>query len=200
MDNNQEIISRLKFIGKLKKGEKINTRHMYVQPDGFGTSLSRTFMYQDNRGNALNFCQDTITRSFELLITYERSLSNSEQVLFYHLIKDLEQSAIGLSNLKFTYVSDTKFCCDMDTLLQHIEANLERFNREEYFKNTYEEKEDSKYITTDNKNKEDSNYINTDNKNKEKEDSKYINTDNKNKNKNKKKEDSKYKVNIDEKE
>ena len=26
MDGNQEIISRLKFIGKLKKGEKVNTQ------------------------------------------------------------------------------------------------------------------------------------------------------------------------------
>lgn len=149
MDNSQEIISRLKFIGKLKKGEKINTRHMYVQPDGFGTSLSRTFMYQDNRGNALNFCQDTITRSFELLISYERSLSESEQVLFYHLVKDLQQSSIGLINLKFTYVADTKFCCDMDTLLQYVQANLERFIRQEYFNNVSEEKEESKYKDVD---------------------------------------------------
>ena len=127
MDNNQEIISRLKFIGKLKKGEKINTRHMYVQSDGFGTSLSRTFINQDNRGNALNFCQETITRAFELLITFERSDKNAEQVLFGHLIKDLQQSTTGLNNLKFTYISDTKFCCDMYTLLQNISARLDSY-------------------------------------------------------------------------
>lgn len=127
MDNNQEIISRLKFIGKLKKGEKINTRHMYVQPDGFGTSISRTFVYQDNRGNALNFCQETIARAFELLITYERSDNNTEKVLFRHLIKDLKQATSGLTNLKFTYITDTKFCCDMDTLLESINAKLDRF-------------------------------------------------------------------------
>lgn len=131
MDSNQEIISRLKFIGKLKKGEKINTRHMYVQPDGFGTSLSRTFMYQDNRGNALNFVQETVSRAFELLVTYERSESESDCVLFKHLIKDLQQATIGLNNLKFTYVSDTKFCCDMDTLLQSINARLAIFIPEE---------------------------------------------------------------------
>jgi hypothetical protein len=127
MDSNQEIISRLKFIGKLKKGEKINTRHMYVQPDGFGTSLSRTFVYQDNRGNALNFCQETISRAFELLVTYERSYKNTEKVLFRHLVKDLQQATTGLTNLKFTYISDTKFCCDMDTLLQSINARLDRY-------------------------------------------------------------------------
>ena len=127
MDSNQEIISRLKFIGKLNKGEKVNTRHMYVQADGLGTSLSRTFMYHDNRGNALNFCQETISRAFELLITYERSEKHSEKVLFNHLLKDLQQATVGLNNLKFTYVTDTKFCCDMDTLLEGITARLDRF-------------------------------------------------------------------------
>jgi len=128
MDNsNQEIISRLKFIGQLKKGEKINTRHMYVQPDGISTTFSRTFMYQDNRGNALNFCQDTITRSFELLISFERSDNHCDKVLFSHLLTDLQQSTVGLNNLKFTYITDTKFCCDMDTLLQSINARLDRY-------------------------------------------------------------------------
>lgn len=131
MDSNQEIISRLKFIGKLKKGEKINTRHMYVQPDGFGTSLSRTFFYQDNRGNALNFCQETISRAFELLVSFERSDKNAEQVLFGNMLKDLYQAKVGIDNLKFTYISDTKFCCDMDTLLQSITARLDHYQVKE---------------------------------------------------------------------
>ena len=130
MDNNQEIISRLKFIGKLKKGEKINTRYMYVQPDGFGTMLSRTFFYQDNRGNTLNFCQETINRSFELLITYERSENQSDKVLTTHLLNDLKQATTGLINMKTTYVTDTKFCCDMDTLLEYINAKLDKYNKQ----------------------------------------------------------------------
>jgi hypothetical protein len=127
MDSNQEIISKLKFIGKIKKGEKINTRHMYVQPDGLSTSIIRTFIYQDNRGNVLNFCQETISRAFELLVTYERSEKNTEQVLFGHLLSDLQQATNGLANLKFTYIADTKFCCDMDTLLQIITARLDGY-------------------------------------------------------------------------
>jgi hypothetical protein len=127
MDTNQEITSKLKFIGKIKKGEKVNTRHMYVQPSGFGTSIIRTFIYQDNRGNVLNFCQETISRAFELLITYERSEKNSDHVLFSHLLIDLQQATTGLINLKFTYISDTKFCCDMDTMLQVISAKLDEY-------------------------------------------------------------------------
>lgn len=127
MDSNQEITSKLKFIGKLKKGEKVNTRHMYTQPDGLSTSIIRTFIYQDNRGNVLNFCQETISRAFELLVTYERSEKNTEHVLFGHLLADLQQSTNGLENLKFTYIEDTKFCCDMDTLLQIINARLDGY-------------------------------------------------------------------------
>jgi hypothetical protein len=131
MDSNQEIVSKLKFIGKIKKGEKINTRHMYVQPDGLGTSIIRTFIYQDNRGNVLNFCQETISRAFELLVTYERSENNTEHVLFSHLLVDLQQATTGLMNLKFTYIADTKFCCDMDTLLQIITARLDGYTNKE---------------------------------------------------------------------
>ena len=131
MKTNQEIISKLKFIGKLKKGEKVNTRHMYVQPDGLSTTLSRTFLYQDNRGNVLTFAQDTISRSFELLITFERSTSKADKVFYQLLIKDLQNSIEGLANLKTTYIADTKFCCDVDTLLEEIQARLTRFIEDE---------------------------------------------------------------------
>jgi len=127
MDTAQDITSKLKFIGKLKKGEKINTRHMYVQPTGFGTSLSRTFFNQDNRGNALSFCQETVSRSFELVITYERSSKTTDKALFINLISDLNAAMIGLTNLKCTYINDTKFCCDMDTLIQRIKARLDEY-------------------------------------------------------------------------
>jgi len=127
MDTKQEVTSKLKFIGKLKKGEKINTKHMYVQPDGLGTSFSRTFLYQDNRGNALSLVQETISRAFELLTTYERSKVDSDKVHFDLLVADLRNATIGLANLKVTYIDDTKFCCDMDTLLEHIHAKLVHF-------------------------------------------------------------------------
>jgi hypothetical protein len=42
MNTYQEVISKLKFIGKLKKGEKVNTKQMYVQEEGLMTTLSRT--------------------------------------------------------------------------------------------------------------------------------------------------------------
>jgi len=124
MEGSNEIISRLKFIGCLKTGEKINTRHMYVQPDGISTKISRTFFYQDNRNNALSFVKETINRSFELLLYLERSERESDKILCTNLVKDLHQAKKGLVHLKDTYISDTMFKCDMDTLLENIDARL----------------------------------------------------------------------------
>ncbi len=131
MDSKQEIISRLKFIGKLKKGEKINTRHIYVQPSGIGTTLSRTFLYPDNRGNALNFVNETISRAFEILLTYSRTEKDSEKILLNNLVNDLNQTTMGLNNLKFTYIDDSKFCCDIEALLESVQASLRLYRKEE---------------------------------------------------------------------
>jgi hypothetical protein len=124
MKSNYEVISRLKFIGKIQKREKINVKYMYLQPDGIITQLSRALFYHDSRINTLNFLQETITKVFEIISLYENSLNNIEKTMCYNLVKDLIQSKAGLSNLKETYIGDIKFCCDMDIILQNIDAHI----------------------------------------------------------------------------
>jgi hypothetical protein len=53
MELNEDVISKLKFLGRVQKGEKINVRHMFVQPDGLATKISRSFINLDSRGNTL---------------------------------------------------------------------------------------------------------------------------------------------------
>jgi hypothetical protein len=124
MESDNEIISRLKFIGKVQKGEKVNVKYMFVQPEGIITRISRTVINQDNRNNTLNFLRSTITRTFEIITSYSSSTKESHRHIFSHIIKDLQQAKTGLLNLKDTYLSDIKFTCDIDTLLQDIDAKL----------------------------------------------------------------------------
>jgi hypothetical protein len=123
MDNNKETISRLKFIGKIQIGEKVNLKYMYIQNDGIITQLSR-IIFQDNRSKTLTFLQDTINKSFEIIKCYQKSKKQSEKIMCVNLVEDLKNSKSGLINLKETYTDDIKFCCDIDTLLQMIEAKL----------------------------------------------------------------------------
>ena len=44
METDKEVISRLKFIGKVQKGEKINVKYMFIQPEGIITRISRTII------------------------------------------------------------------------------------------------------------------------------------------------------------
>lgn len=125
MESDKEVISRLKFIGKVQKGEKINVKYMYVQPDSMITSISRTLVNQDNRRNTLNFVRSTVSKTFDIIGNYSTSSKMSKRHISKHIIQDLKQAKNGLRNLKDTYISDIKFCCDMDTILQEIDAKLE---------------------------------------------------------------------------
>lgn len=131
MESNKETISRLKFIGKIQIGDKVNLKSMYIQPDGLVTQLLRS-INQDNRNKTLIFLQDTISKTFEILKCYEKSIKNSDQIMCSNLILDLKNSKMGINNLKETYTLDIKFVCDLDTLLQTIDAKLNSYEDEEF--------------------------------------------------------------------
>ena len=131
MESNKETISRLKFIGKIQIGDKVNLKSMYIQPDGLVTQLLRS-INQDNRNKTLIFLQDTISKTFEILKCYEKSIKNSDQIMCSNLILDLKNSKMGINNLKETYTLDIKFVCDLDTLLQTIDAKLNSDEDEEF--------------------------------------------------------------------
>ena len=129
---NIETISRLKFIGKIQIGDKVNLKNMYIQPDGLITQISRSIL-QDSRSKTLVFLQDTISKTFEILKCYERTKKNSDKIMCANLINDLKNSKNGLSNLKETYSMDIKFTCDLDTLLQTIDAKLSEIESNHLF-------------------------------------------------------------------
>ena len=121
MENNEEVIARLKFIGHIEKDEKINVRHVNKQPNTFFTKISRSIIYPDNRANSLKFVRDIIIRSFDII---ERLLHNEDILVCKSLINDLSKSKQGLLNLKYTYNEDTKFCCDIDVLIEQISSKI----------------------------------------------------------------------------
>lgn len=123
----KEIISKLKFIGKIQTGEKVNVKFMFLQPDNILTSFSRSFYYQDNRGNTINFVRNTIYNSFKIIEELKLSENIEEQLICKHIVLDLETAISGLENLKTTYTNDIMFCCDMDVLTDIVGRKLIEF-------------------------------------------------------------------------
>lgn len=126
MDTHKDVITRLKFISRINKGDKINVRNAYpyVQPNDLSTSFSRTFLNKDNRGNSLHFIRNTIDRSYEIISMFKNSNKKSELLLCSNIIQDLKKAKNGIQNLKNTYISDTMFGCEMDTILESIDRKI----------------------------------------------------------------------------
>lgn len=131
MLTNKETISRLKFIGKIEINDKIDLKNMTITHDGIITQLSRT-VFQDNRSKTLVFLQDTINKAFEILKCYDKSTKNSDKIMCLNVINDLKSARAGLLNLKETYITDIKFCCDIDVLLEMINAKLSETDMETF--------------------------------------------------------------------
>lgn len=122
-----EVLSKLKFIGKIQASEKINVKYMYVQQDTWITRLLRTLLAPDNRGNALVFFKNTIDKSFEII---NNNKNNPEKAgMITNILRDIETSTIGINNFKETYKSDLMFCCEIDTFVQSIMLRLDDFKR-----------------------------------------------------------------------
>lgn len=120
-----DVISKLKFIGKIQKGDKINVKYLYVQPTNWFTKISRTFYATDNRSNAYHFIEQTITRSFEI-ISVNNQLAKMSKIN-QCLLQDIKDSIQGIQNLKDTYKHDIMYCCKLDTLIDNIHYKLSEF-------------------------------------------------------------------------
>lgn len=121
MESTEEIVSRLKFIGLIQKEEKINVRQVNRQPNNLMTKLSRTVLYPDNRTNTYKFIKDVIMRAFEII---DHQIFQNNYLFCRGIVADLARSKNGMMNLKYTYAGDTKFCCDMDVLIEQVNSKL----------------------------------------------------------------------------
>ena len=123
-DTFPELLSSLKFLSKVKKDEKINIREMFIQPNNWTTSLSRSLYKVDNRKNTLHFIQYLILSTFTLSKQLLNSNNNAEHVMADSLLKAVINSKNGIKNLKYTYQDDIHFACILDTIMEHIDVQI----------------------------------------------------------------------------
>jgi hypothetical protein len=124
MNTNDDIIPRLKFISRLKKGDKINVKNLYIQPNNFYNRIDRSFFNVDDRTNTLIFVQTTIKKGFELFNTHIAMVNPYDKILCGNLLSDLRNTKVGLLNLKETYIDDVMFVCKIDALIEETDAKL----------------------------------------------------------------------------
>lgn len=137
-NNYKDTITRLKFIGKIQAGEKINTKHyLAIVNNDWLTSLLRTFYNFESRNNTVLFVNETVTSAFQLLEQMKMSLKTFSQAeiesidsinIMTNMYKDLSNSIEGIKNLKKTYRDDKIVVCQLETIVENIELFLQLNN------------------------------------------------------------------------
>lgn len=124
MESTAEILSRLKLLGHIRKGAKLASRTMTIQPEGIVTTIQRSILYPENRQTTLRVINEVISRSFEILLHNIQSKKESDIFQCKMIIRDLIHAQTGLNNLMGTYDNDFKFKCDLTIVIQQIVARL----------------------------------------------------------------------------
>lgn len=109
-----EILSSLKFLQRIKPGDKIDTVSFKIQERSIYTSFNRMY-YGEHRGKTIEFIRDTLDRS--ILLLKQKAASkinlNSGEDLYHNITKAIN----GIENFKRTYSEDIMFCSVVDSLI-----------------------------------------------------------------------------------
>lgn len=136
LEENNEIISNLKFIAKIKIGEQINVDSLSICNRNFLSGVYRS-LHGESRDKTFDHICLTIKRAFEKLQAFIGSDRFSDKMLCINLIQNLVYSIDGLNNLKETYKEDRSFVCNLETLIENIQNKLDEIkeSKPSYFDN-----------------------------------------------------------------
>jgi len=122
-EKNKDTISRLKFIGTFLPGEKVDVKNMRIEGTTLWTPLKRLFM-GESRDTTYIFLNNTIERTYEIISSHSTSPNISDKLLCQNIINDLVRSVSGLKNIQKTYKDDKLFQCNVETMIEKIQAKL----------------------------------------------------------------------------
>jgi len=122
-ESTSETLTRLKFIGTLETGEKLDVRNLKIESNTIITPIKRMF-FGEGREATFAFIYSTIERSFAILYSLAATDKVSDSMLAANILVDMNKATVGLINLQSTYKDDKMFVCNVETLMQTIQAKM----------------------------------------------------------------------------
>jgi hypothetical protein len=123
-DSRRQVLTRLKFIGRLQPHDKIDSRTLRIESNSIITPLKRLFVTGDSRETTLNFFSSTIDRSFEIIAGHINSKNVADRIFCANVIQDLIASVKGLRATQGTYADDNYTVCEIDVIVQAVQAKI----------------------------------------------------------------------------
>ena len=141
----QKNLSALRFLSKIKHGEKINAKDLFVRDnDSVIQRLLRTVRnftayisasdIVESKESTLKFIQETVDDSITLIAVYRQDRDDFKQSIADIIVKNLEESKGGVWKLIQTYRDDRRFISDAEAVLLTLDARVKSLKKKGYMK------------------------------------------------------------------
>lgn len=133
----ERILSTLKFIAKIREGEKIDVKTMSIVRPDFPSRAYRTFISRESRNETFEFIKTSINKAIDMVYYYlsmdrksDRNSSDKNTKDNFHrdvakvIITNIVEAKKGLYNLTVTYEEDRKFVTDIETVMETLEIKI----------------------------------------------------------------------------
>jgi len=144
----KDVISKLRFLSKIKPGEKLNVKEYFVRDNN---SIFQRILRSirnlsaegaESKDATLEFIEQITDETLDLICTYRAHSNNDDDYKHYlsdMLIKNLENSKKGIRNLFKTYEYDRIFVSRAEAILQTLDARIRTLKLDSDMKPDFEE-------------------------------------------------------------
>jgi len=130
----QDIVSKLKFISKIKEGEKLDVSTLTLCENTLFSSLYRTLLRRgESREATLVFIRGVIGEAFDLAYVFLCRDSPLCNDIGETIVSSLHESKSGLLKLTKSYTDDRMFVskiealiCTLDTKIKDLERDIKK--------------------------------------------------------------------------
>lgn len=127
----QSTISKLKFISKIKEGEKIDVSTLTLCDSSWLSSLYRTLLRRgESREATLIFIRGVIGEAFDLAYIYLCKEERFYRDIGKTIIISLQESKSGLLKLTNSYSDDRMFVSKIEALISTLDTKIKDLERQ----------------------------------------------------------------------
>ena len=121
----QDIVSKLKFISKIKEGELVDVHTLTIIESGVVTSLYRTFITRsESRRITLDFFHRIIGSAFDMIALYLEEKGDFGRQIGIMILNSLKESKDGIISHGKTYRKDRMYKSEIETLILTLDTKL----------------------------------------------------------------------------
>jgi hypothetical protein len=122
----QDIVSKLCFLAKIQKDEKVDVSHLALQHDTWWTMILRTISREQSRERTLVFIREVTDDALEFCSRCLQSRENFHIKIGNAILSKLTESKDGISNLLHgPYKDDKMFIAKLETLILILNTKVE---------------------------------------------------------------------------